>query len=303
MYRFVLTIGDFFHHLFIPRESNNHRAKILHHQSILVVIALLLSLQLTFSLVRQQFPQVLGVSSSISAGELLSLTNLKRQEQGLSTLVFNDQLNVAAALKASDMFAKGYWAHNAPDGTTPWYFIKKAGYSYTFAGENLARGFDKSMDVIAAWIASPSHRENMYSKNYTDIGFAIADGKLLGEQTTLVVEMFGSKALPTVARQSSPPVVRSNTAPSRPQPLRQPAFVPSQSLGAYTIAKPLVDSSTLAQRIAVFLLGLFLTVLLVDMIVIERRKIVRLVGHNVDHIVFLSMILIMIIVMGRGLIL
>ena len=93
------------------------------------------------------------------------------------------------------MFAKNYWAHVSPDGTTPWVFIKSAGYSYVYAGENLARGYNTSQDVVTAWMASPEHKQNMLSSNYQNVGFAIVTGNLTGEDTVLVVEMFGSTAL------------------------------------------------------------------------------------------------------------
>src|SRR5258706_10350524 len=93
------------------------------------------------------------------------------------------------------MFAKDYWAHIAPDGTTPWSFIKGAGYNYVYAGENLARGYFSASDVVNAWMASPEHRENMLSSKFADVGFSAQNGKLTGEDTVLVVEMLGSTSL------------------------------------------------------------------------------------------------------------
>lgn len=145
----------------------------------------------------------MGTSVDITSQELLLFTNQDRQKEGLSALTINNQLSQAAALKATDMFGKNYWAHNAPEGTTPWFFIKEAGYVYVYAGENLARGFNSSEDVVKAWMASPSHRENMLSKNYQDVGFAVVPGKLNGEDTVLVVEMFGGKGEVPIAKESN----------------------------------------------------------------------------------------------------
>ena len=145
--------------------------------------------------VKTNYPTVLGVSSDVSTQELMILTNEKRQDNGLGALTIDDRLSQAAAGKASDMFNKDYWAHNAPDGTTPWSFIKGAGYNYIYAGENLARGFKSAQDVVNAWMASPEHRQNMLSSSYQNVGFAVATGKLTGEDTILVVEMLGSTNL------------------------------------------------------------------------------------------------------------
>src|SRR5205809_2536905 len=102
---------DFLHHLFFPRESNNHRSKLLHHDSLLIVITSLL-LFISFSLVVQhKYPQVLGISTNISPIDLLTFTNQKRQENGLAPLQMNTQLTQAADQKAHYMFEKNFWAH------------------------------------------------------------------------------------------------------------------------------------------------------------------------------------------------
>src|SRR5207302_5413693 len=119
--------------------------------------------------IKHTHPSVLGDSINIAAQDLLNLTNQERQKNGLAPLVMNDQLTNAAKMKAQDMFALNYWAHNSPTGTMPWDFIKKAGYDYEFAGENLARGFTSAPDIVTAWMNSPSHRENMLSPHYKDV--------------------------------------------------------------------------------------------------------------------------------------
>src|SRR4051812_20390869 len=122
----------FLHHLFIPRSSNNHRAKLLHHQSLLWVILFLLVGQFFLRGVAPQMRGVLGAATDLSANELLLLTNQKRQAVGLKPLVLQDKLAVAAKEKGENMFALNYWAHVAPDGTQPWYFFNKAGYDYEY---------------------------------------------------------------------------------------------------------------------------------------------------------------------------
>ena len=71
---------DFFHHLFLPRESNNHRSKVLHHNFLLSIIIILLSVQLFVPAFKSKFPSVLGVSIDVSTQQLLLLTNQKREE-------------------------------------------------------------------------------------------------------------------------------------------------------------------------------------------------------------------------------
>ena len=91
----------------------------LHHQSLLFVIVALFTLSFSLHPIHKEYPAVLGISSNIAIGELLKLTNQKRAEKRLAPLQLNDQLSHAAAAKAQHMFANNYWAHVAPDGTTP----------------------------------------------------------------------------------------------------------------------------------------------------------------------------------------
>lgn len=265
---------------------NNFRSRLLHHQSIFLSIIAILLTGFILSGVRTNFPKVLGVSYDITSSQLLYLTNLDRQENGSAPLSLNDKLSLAAAQKAKDMFSEDYWAHNSPSGKTPWVFIKNAGYTYVYAGENLARGFQTSDDVVKAWMASPDHRENMLSKNYTDVGFAVEKGKLLGEDTVLIVEMFGSTTL-------------------SPQNGSETAVVPpasSQNLVLSKSENPIINSVTLSKDLAMGVIFVFLAVLFLDMFVIERKKITRFVGHNLDHILYFTVILLVVFIIARGLI-
>jgi hypothetical protein len=138
-------------------------------------------------------------ASSITATDLHSFANQERANVGLSPLSLNSKLNSAANAKADHMIINNYWSHFAPDGTTPWSFIVSSGYQYTTAGENLAKGFETSSAVIAGWMASSTHKDNVLGTAYTDVGYAIVDGSLLGSDTTLVVAMYGAKSAPAVA--------------------------------------------------------------------------------------------------------
>src|SRR5258706_1180735 len=140
-------VKKFLKHLFLPHKSNKHRAKILHHTSIFTIAAIIFAANFVLSQFKTNFPQILGAAINISTQDLLNLTNAERAKEGLSALTYNDKLATAARAKATDMFADDYWAHISPKtGKTPWVFIQDAGYTYTYAGENLARGFTSAQD-------------------------------------------------------------------------------------------------------------------------------------------------------------
>lgn len=309
----IVGMINFLHHYFLPKESNNYRPRILHNKILFLAVLFFFFSGVVVSLIKTNFPSVLGISSDVSNQQLLILTNSDRQQNGLPPLTDNPLLDQAAANKASDMFAKDYWAHDSPTGETPWDFIKAAGYNYVYAGENLARGYTTSQDVVSAWMASPEHRQNMLSSNYKNVGFAVATGKLNGEDTVLVVEMFGSTNLGQVANANpdnqvvkqvtsdSSPSKNTNTLGSSDIPSSKPAVKVTGS--GIPSVKPLVDSSSTSLVIARFALSLFIFVLIMDMLFIERKKIVRFVGHNFDHILFLSIISLIILVISKGVIL
>jgi uncharacterized protein YkwD len=173
---------------FIPTKENNYKPYLLKKVA-LVFYTILLVLVNTFG-------GVFGISgvsaSSINTSNIISLTNVERSATGLNTLNNNSQLAKAAMEKAENMFEEQYWDHFGPNGETPWQFIIAAGYNYVYAGENLAKGFRTAEGVVEAWMASPTHRENILSKNYKDIGVAVKEGVLEGKQTILVVQMFGN---------------------------------------------------------------------------------------------------------------
>lgn len=281
---------------------------------------------ITLAGVEKQYPAVLGDAANVTVQDLVTYTNMKRQANGLAPLKLNPQLSTAADQKARHMFAQNYWAHVAPDGTTPWVFIKDSGYQYLYAGENLARGFDKSSDVVEAWMNSPTHKENMLSPNYTDIGFAIMPGNLTGSDTILVVQMFGSPFSPKQeAEETEIAAAPVNTDPSpvvtgfvtpglSPAPTVLPtptATVATGSLNesiplagvAAVQSSPLLDTDNVKRNISFILLSFFIIILAFDAILIERKQIVRAFSHNLDHILFLLFILIAGIIIGKGAIL
>lgn len=136
--------------------------------------------------------QKLNMVATVYPVVLADLANMSRQREGAPTLIWNEDLAKAAKLKAEDMLAKGYFAHNSPTGVTPWFWLKKVGYDFAYAGENLAVDFTESSDVQQAWLDSPKHRENIMNSNFREIGIATVEGIFEGKQTTFVVEFFGA---------------------------------------------------------------------------------------------------------------
>jgi len=156
---------------------------------------------------------VLAYATSMSLDGLLNATNSQRQAGGLETLQSDKQLTAAAQAKANDMAARDYWSHTTPEGDEPWTFVKKQGYSYSKAGENLAYGFNSSNDTINGWMNSPSHRSNMLEANYQQVGFGFANTKNYDGNgpATVVVAMYGEPASSVLAEDTNNFVTNAGT--------------------------------------------------------------------------------------------
>lgn len=125
--------------------------------------------------------------------EIIQLVNQEREKLGLSILVENPILNQAAGLKASDMLKENYFSHTSPAGVDPWHWFEEATYDYKYAGENLAMDFGSAPSVHRAWMKSPTHKENIVSVKFSEIGVAVQEGLLDGRETLLAVQLFGTQ--------------------------------------------------------------------------------------------------------------
>lgn len=110
---------------------------------------------------------------AIGSGEIFTLSNTQRTNNGLSSFTFNSQLASAAQQKAEHMKNNNYFEHTAPDGTTGWTFINASGYSYQSAGENLAATNETSEAVVDGWMNSPGHRANLLSSTFSEVGYGV----------------------------------------------------------------------------------------------------------------------------------
>lgn len=287
-------------HLFTPRHSNNHRPRIIHPEGFFVLTTLLLVFSIVVRATPTVFPSVgtvLGYSSSITASQVLSAINAERTKAGLPTLTNNSKLSEAALAKANNMFTDQYWAHASPTGTLPWNFIHDAGYEYTIAGENLARDFSDTDSMVSAWMASPTHKDNIVQKKYSETGIAVVDGQLLGSQTTLVVQLFGTPAN-TASNNQQLTTNKTGQTPAA-------AFATTSVLGnsAQVSPTPFFSPTQLFQSLALAMLTLLIGVLLYDALITSAHKTVRTVGKNLAHMSLFVVIFILVAAFKVGMLL
>jgi uncharacterized protein YkwD len=172
----------------VPCKVNHYRPHVRRRHGLLGILVFVIAIQVgNFSTVN-----AVEATTPTTAEVLLNSTNNERKKQQLGPLALNDTLSQAANLKAQDMLKQQYWAHIAPDGSTPWKWFKEVGYSYSYAGENLAKNFHTPDAVMAAWMASPEHKANILDGHYSEVGFASVDGTLDGQPVQLTVALYGA---------------------------------------------------------------------------------------------------------------
>jgi uncharacterized protein YkwD len=111
----------------------------------------------------------------------LCLVNQERARNGEGPLKVSSELQQAAQSHTEAMVVEDYFAHISPSGETPVDRIQAAGYipnaqaGYTL-GENIAWGtleLATPSAIVAAWIASPEHLENILTAVYAETAIGV----------------------------------------------------------------------------------------------------------------------------------
>jgi uncharacterized protein YkwD len=129
-----------------------------------------------------------GSSSASEEQQAITLLNQDRAANGLPALKANSQLTTLARSYAQDMISRGYFSHYNPEGQSPFDRMKKAGISYTSAGENLAINTSVA-GAETAFMNSSGHRANILNSGYTEVGIGVVHSS--SGQVYVVQEFIG----------------------------------------------------------------------------------------------------------------
>jgi hypothetical protein len=258
-----------FKHFFVPHKGNKYKPAVLAKESVAVIALVLIVIQGAYYIDSKVLLKNLGFTATVLPASLTGLLNTDRGSQGLGALTRDPLLDEVAQAKADDMAANGYFAHTSPQGKTPWYWLQKFEYPYTYAGENLAVDFDESQDVETAWMNSPAHRANILKPEYQYVGFGVAQGQYEGHQTTFVVEFFAAKKAAAATGKPVAAAAQSSSA-LKPQVLGaeiSPAPVAGYNPFASLLASPrkLVFDTVLAVTV-------FIGLILIASLIFHIRK-------------------------------
>jgi hypothetical protein len=170
-----------------------------------VVAATLLAIGGPFAVLRAQ--------AGDTVADLAAMTNSDRRAAGLRALATANDLQSLAQSRANDMARSGALAHTTNLGS------KVSGWKKL--GENVGRG-PNLRDIETAFMASPSHRENILDPDFTQFGIGVTwDGK---EYFYVAVIFRQPSSAATASPQPAPappattPTTRAAAAPPRPKP-------------------------------------------------------------------------------------
>ncbi|MBI2458924.1 MAG: CAP domain-containing protein [Parcubacteria group bacterium] len=210
--------------LFIPHEGNNYlpqalkpRRLLFHAISIVAIKSVVIIFVLFYPLSAWLSPDLALAKTK----KIIELTNNLRQAVSLPTLLENQQLAQAAFKKAEDMALNQYFAHVSPAGLGLKNWLEKIGYEYSTAGENLAVGFSRAEDVVAAWKNSPTHYDNIIDPGFKEIGAAVADGRFNQVDTAFMAQYFGTPATPERSDGGQGAPVKNQAAAAMAPPIKK----------------------------------------------------------------------------------
>lgn len=107
--------------------------------------------------------------------DVLRITNQHRMSIGLNPLSTYKALQETANLRAIEVTQ--VFSHSRPDGSSCQSAYNQCGVGgYYTLGENIAAGQCSPAEVVASWLDSPGHRENIETSEYTHMsaGYALS---------------------------------------------------------------------------------------------------------------------------------
>lgn len=115
--------------------------------------------------------------------EMLRLLNRERESRGLRPLTMDPTITAVARQHSVDMYRRGYFSHETPEGRTPFDRMRGGGVRFALAGENLA--FARNVEIAhTGLMRSPGHRANILRPQFRRVGIGAASNRRYGMMFT-----------------------------------------------------------------------------------------------------------------------
>jgi uncharacterized protein YkwD len=169
--------------------------------SLLYLVAALVGLAFP----RAEAPRVPADCPATPGQEVVDRVNAERAAHGLAPYRVNLNLQRAALAHARDLSHGDESGHRGSDGSDPATRAERAGYVWSWIGENVAAGQASPSDVVEAWMGSQAHRHNVLDRRFQEVGVGF-EPEAASRWGTYWVMMFG-------ARQDGTPYVGAECNP------------------------------------------------------------------------------------------
>jgi len=139
----------------------------------------------------------LTAPAAVQIRAMRCLINWARRHAGQPALRRSPELDRSAAMRANDIRRCQDFSHT-PCGEAFIVVFQLVGYPLASVGENLAWGQGRlgtARSAMASWLASPEHRQNLFSASWRDLGLArVRATSLFGRSNVTVwVAQFGQR--------------------------------------------------------------------------------------------------------------
>lgn len=180
--------------------------------------------------------------------EVLALVNAERAARGLSPLILETRLILAAQRHSEDMAAHDFCGHVGSDGRRMGQRISDLGYPWLMVGEVLTCSWPTPVEAVQSWMRSSLHTEILMHPAMVHIGVGHAYNPNTQQKHYWTVDLGQpaggyTTATPNVAASATP---SPSITPSRtPTPTRTPPPTatlvpppPTETLPAYVPPTP-----------------------------------------------------------------
>ncbi len=112
----------------------------------------------------QQATKAVRQEYEVYEKRVAELVNVERRKVGLTELSWSKDLEDKAGIRVNEI--AGVFSHTRPNGTEFYTVLS----SYSYCGENIARGQDTPEEVMMDWMNSSGHKANILKSEFTQIG-------------------------------------------------------------------------------------------------------------------------------------
>ncbi|MFH1132115.1 MAG: CAP domain-containing protein [Pseudomonadota bacterium] len=121
--------------------------------------------------------------------ELVESTNELRRSAGLRPLKVNEKLVMLAREHSKDMLEKNFVGHESPAKGGPVERFRREQFSFLVLRENVARSYSVA-EAMMELMNSPVHRQNLLSRDVTEMGVGVAIDRQDSVPVLLVTQNF-----------------------------------------------------------------------------------------------------------------